>query len=119
MPKPNPRTAADILEEAAETYREKNAQYGDSYLKHGVITSTLFGGKAVLATADDFNRYAIVDLIVVKLIRYCNNFYTGHQDSIRDLIVYGSMLEELDERARNRDGNRAREENSRLVGGER
>lgn len=93
--------AGDRLCIAAETYKERNKQYGNSYKMHGKIISALFPDGIKLETVEDHNRYAIINTVVSKMNRYCNNFNKGgHQDSIHDLGVYSFMLEELDDEAK-------------------
>ena len=50
-----------------------------------------------LKTPADFNRYGALNLIITKLIRYCNNWEKPHQDSIHDLGVYAFILETVDD----------------------
>lgn len=92
------RKAHEILDAAATTYREKNAVYGDSYLRVGAALAALFPDGVTLKTADDFNRFHIFALMVVKQSRYCVNWESGgHQDSVHDNTVYSAILEEIDE----------------------
>ena len=91
--------ASDILEQAAGTYRERNAVYGDNYLVVGEVLNSLFPKGIALHGQADFLRFHIFMLMVVKMTRYCNNWDAGgHQDSIRDNTVYSAMLEEIDAR---------------------
>jgi hypothetical protein len=93
------KNAGDLLREAADLFKQRNEQYGPSYFTHGPVLSALFPYGMRLQTPEDFNRFAILNLVVTKLVRYCNNFhFGGHQDSIADLAVYAKMLEEVDAR---------------------
>ena len=97
------KRAPDLMEEGAATFRERNAEYGDSYLEHGKIMSSLFHGKpVVLTTEEEFGIFHLIDLKVVKLNRFCNAFQNRvfHKDSIRDDGVYSFMMEELGEHIR-------------------
>ncbi len=90
-------SAADILAEAAETYRARNAVYGDNFMKVGKIMEALFPDGIVLSTADDHNRFHIFALAVIKMTRYVQNWNAGgHKDSIHDMTVYCAMLESID-----------------------
>ncbi len=95
--------APDHLEEGAKTYRERNETYGDSYLKFGEVMIALFPygfNKEAIAkvlTISDWNRLGILTQIVSKLCRYTNDFDNPHQDSMHDIMVYASMLMELDD----------------------
>lgn len=89
--------ANEILAQAAKTYEERNEIYKDNYYYVGHIMSMLFPNGLNIKDADDWNRIQLIVLNVVKQTRYCQQFSNGgHQDSIRDQIVYGAMLEEMD-----------------------
>lgn len=89
--------ANQILEQAAKTYEERNEIYKDNYYYVGHILSMLFPNGLTIKYADDWNRIQLIILNVVKQTRYAQQFNNGgHQDSIRDQIVYGAMLEEMD-----------------------
>lgn len=85
--------ADDILTQAAETYRTKRLEYGDTYEETGQILSIMLssGGGAVAST-----RRWLLSMLVLKLGRYAHNLDKGHQDSLRDLIVYAALLEAYD-----------------------
>ena len=89
-----PRTVPEILEAAAATYRERNAIYGDNYKNTGAVMRALFPDGVTLVTADDFNRWCLFELVIVKLTRFTNSGLT-HIDSIHDAAVYAAMLESL------------------------
>ena len=91
------KTGADILEEAAQTFREKNAVYGDNWRLVGRVMRGLFPNGLEIQSAEDWERLHILLLLVVKMTRYTVNFKNGHIDSIRDATVYGAMLEMIDE----------------------
>jgi hypothetical protein len=93
------KNAGDLLQDAADLFKERAKTYGASYYTHGPTVAALFPNGVNLVTAEDFNRFAILNLMITKLVRYCNNFHTGgHQDSVADLAVYTKMLEEVDAR---------------------
>jgi hypothetical protein len=103
MSKSSKLRADQILEKSAETFRARNAVYGDNYLKVGKVMAALFPDGVTLRTVDDHNRFHIFMLAVVKLTRYVHNWdATGHADSCHDLTVYAAMLESIDEEIRNR-----------------
>lgn len=89
-------SADNLLKKAAELFKERNAVYGDNYLMVGETMKGLFPYGVNLLTADDFNRFHILMLMVVKLTRYTNNWKEGHLDSISDNTVYSAMLEMID-----------------------
>jgi hypothetical protein len=88
------KTAAEILEEMANTYRERNAVYGDNYKRVGDVMKALFPNGVAINTAAQFNVWHLFELIVVKMTRFANSGLS-HQDSIHDLGVYAAMVESL------------------------
>jgi hypothetical protein len=88
------KRAPEILEEAAATYRQRNAVYGDNYLKFGRIMKEMFSDTEI--TVDGFNRLGVFVQCLSKLTRYAENMEKGgHYDSALDLSVYAAMLAEL------------------------
>lgn len=86
----------ELMAEAAKTFRQRNALYGDSYKHFHEHMMTLFPEGLTLKTADEWSRFGILFYAIGKLVRYANNFSTGgHVDSAHDLGVYAFMLEEL------------------------
>jgi len=93
----NNKTVPEMLREAADTYEERNKVYGDTYKKHGTVMQSLFPDGVSLDCDDDHNRFGVLTMIVGKLTRYAQNFNKGgHYDSLHDLSVYATMLNELD-----------------------
>jgi len=91
------KTPADFLKEAAETFKNKSKEYGDSYKHFGKIMMAYFPDGVELKTEQDFTRYAMLNIMIAKTDRYCKNFINGgHQDSLVDLAVYSTMLQEID-----------------------
>lgn len=88
--------AGNILEQASKTFKEKNKEYGENWREVGAVLKVLFPEGLKTESTDDFNRFQFITMIVGKLTRYTNNFDRGHQDSLRDLVVYTAMLESLD-----------------------
>lgn len=88
--------ALDNLQRGAETFRERNALYGDNYLRFGEVMQRLFPDGVVLNSPEAFNRYGALTQCVAKLSRYCAQFdEDGHEDSAHDLMVYAAILQEL------------------------
>lgn len=95
---PEDRNAADILDEGASTYRQRNKIYGDNYKRMGTLMLALFPDGAVppCETEEDANRLNLLIDCLGKLQRYAYNFHVGgHKDSAHDLMVYAAMLEEM------------------------
>lgn len=96
----NPR-APELLDAGAKTFRERNAIYGDTYLKFGEACAALFPEGLTIEAGDveGFNRLGVYVQCLGKLARYAGNLSEGgHQDSAHDLMVYAAMLEEVTKR---------------------
>lgn len=92
-----PQGVPDILEAGAETFRERNAVYGDTYKNFGPALLAVFGGEVpAIVTENAAARMGLVVQCLGKLTRYCAQFeHGGHVDSAHDLCVYAAMLEEM------------------------
>lgn len=88
------KTAADILDRAAATFRERNAVYKDNAEVVGKVMEALFPDGVQVRTAADHKMYHLFELIIVKLTRFTQSGLT-HPDSIHDLAVYAAMCENL------------------------
>ena len=90
--------AGKILINAANLHMEKNKEYGDGYKEFGKIIMSFFPDGLKIETPKDASRFAILNIIIAKLDRYCKNFNNGgHSDSLKDISVYAAMLQEVDE----------------------
>ena len=87
-------TAADILQRAADTFRDRNAVYKDNAGKVGQVMAVLFPEGVTLKTEADHKFYHLFELLIVKLTRFTNSGL-HHEDSIHDLMVYAAMLEAI------------------------
>ena len=85
----------EILRQAAETFRERNAVYKDNTKRVGEVLSALFPEGVHLQTPKDQEHYHLLVLLVVKITRHAVAWPKGHQDSVRDLAVYAAMIEAL------------------------
>jgi hypothetical protein len=93
----NKKTAPDILDEAAETFRQRNAVYGDNYKRFPIAFLALFPGHRIpeITNPADASRLQLLMQILNKCTRYAENLTKGgHLDSARDICVYAAMLEE-------------------------
>jgi|SRR5215472_4038468 len=90
---------SETLRELAGLYEERNKQYGDSYKEAGAVFAALFPNGVTLESIKDFNRFAVLMHIVNKLKRYCNNWDKQRidPDHTKDISVYATMLNELDD----------------------
>ncbi|UAJ16150.1 hypothetical protein SEA_TINYMINY_59 [Microbacterium phage TinyMiny] len=92
------RKAMRIMRESANTYQRRNAVYKDNFLVVGRVMEALFpDGAPRLHDADDFNRWHIFELVIVKLTRYIANWDNPDEDSLVDMIPYLAILGAQDE----------------------
>lgn len=97
LPMPTPvqeepdNSVSGIFTEMAATFAERNAVYGDNYLRVAPIIKLLWpeGVPAELVTED---RWHLFELMVVKMTRFAISDLT-HIDSIHDAAVYAAMIE--------------------------
>ena len=82
----------EILEEMAKTFRERNAVYKDNWKMVGRIMEAMFPEGVKITTAEDWDRWHLFILKVVKLSRFAVSGLT-HTDSIHDDAIYSTMLE--------------------------
>ena len=90
------KSPIDCIEDALETFKERNKIYGDNYHRHGKVMMALFPKGVTLETEKEWNRFGIVNMIVAKLTRYSENWPGSHEDSVHDMGVYSFMLQSLD-----------------------
>ena len=83
--------AADILQEMANTFRERNAVYGSNYKMIAPLMDVLFP-EGVPSELVHTHKWHLFELILVKLSRLAIS-RLEHVDSIRDMGVYCAMVE--------------------------
>ena len=54
------------LEQALETFNQRGAAYGPSYLQYGEVISSLFPEGINLQSTDDINRFGLMSMIISK-----------------------------------------------------
>jgi hypothetical protein len=87
-----------ILERGAQVFRERRPIYGRNAPKIGRALQAMFPEGLTLTTAEDFTRFYLFQMQLVKQSRYANNFLKGgHADSMVDTCVYAAMLQATDE----------------------
>lgn len=86
-------TAADILQKMADTFRERNAVYGDNFKMVAKLVKVLFpnGVPPELVVTDQWHLF---ELKLVKISRFAISELT-HMDSIHDDAVYSAMIEAI------------------------
>ena len=91
----------DRLRKSADIFEERAAVYKDNYKAVGRVVEALFPDGHTQHSQEDHNRWHLFELVIVKLTRYANNYDAGgHEDSVDDMIVYLSMLGQIDEEMR-------------------
>lgn len=83
----------DVLRDAAGTFQERNAAYGDAWRGLGGVLRAMWPEGLRLGSEEEFGRFALLVMGVGKLHRYARSFASGHIDSARDAAVYAAMLE--------------------------
>lgn len=93
MSKQIKKDAGMILDEMADTFRLRNAVYGDNYKMVAKLVAALFpnGVPPELVVTDQWHLF---ELKLVKLSRFAISNLT-HQDSIHDDGVYSAMIESI------------------------
>jgi len=90
-------TPDEILIELSEFYKKKNAMYGSTYLQFGELMNIMFPTGLILKTPEDFNRFALLNHMMNKIMRSAALFVEGgSSDSNKDLAVYAAMLEAIE-----------------------
>lgn len=86
-------SAADVLADMGETYRERNKVYGDNFKMVAKLVEILWpnGVPPELVITDQWHLF---ELKLVKLSRFAISNLT-HQDSIHDDAVYSAMIEAI------------------------
>lgn len=91
------KRAHEYLSEGADTFRERNAIYGDNYLDWGRVMKHLHPeGINLDGSIKQWNRIGLWVQVISKLTRYAQHFDQPHNDSIHDAMVYLAMLQEVD-----------------------
>jgi hypothetical protein len=87
----------ELLIRLGGLFAERNAVYKDNFHMVGRIMAAMFPDGITLKTAEDFDRWHLFELKIVKLSRYAVNYEKGgHEDSLDDDIVYTAMVAALD-----------------------
>lgn len=88
---------AEILEDMARTWRERNAVYGDNWAMVGKLMVVMFPKGVQLKETGDYDVWHLFELMIVKLSRFAISGLQ-HKDSIHDLAVYAAMVEAIIQR---------------------
>lgn len=86
-----------MLRECADLFAERNAVYKDNFRMVGRVMQAMFPEGITIKGEDEFNRWHLFELSIVKLTRYAIAYKEGgHKDSLDDMIVYAAMVAALD-----------------------
>lgn len=88
------KNAGELLKEKAELFEAKGKEYGNSYLQYGEVMSKIFPKGFSVSTVDEWNSFGAFNMMVHKLLRIANTNFKSI-DSIKDIQVYGAILEEI------------------------
>lgn len=94
-------TVSESMTNAAELFFRKNKDYGDSYKRTGEIMTMIYPNGINLKTAEDFNQYNVLTIMIGKIVRYTNTKgsdvinHESVKDTLTDLGVYAFMLKDL------------------------
>ena len=96
-------TVAERLRAAAKLFEERNAMYGNNYKLFGKVAHQMFPHGLAVHSEDQWTRLIMFCHVITKITRYSANFATGgHSDSLQDLAVYATMMDETDEESNTR-----------------
>lgn len=84
----------EILEQMANTFRERGKLYKQNYIELGSVFTAIFPNGLTLTTPEEFNRFALFLQIISKATRLAN-MNLQHQDSAHDMGVYAAILESV------------------------
>ena len=84
------------LEEAKKILVDRAEKYGDNTAQIGEVLSILYPHGIHPESAEDFSKFAMLVLTVVKLVRSTHG--PSHTDSLRDMANYALILSILCQR---------------------
>lgn len=84
----------ELLKEKAQLFEKKSKEYGNSYLQYGEVMEKIFPKGFQCDNVDGWNKFGIFNMMIHKLLRIANTDFNS-VDSIKDLQVYGAILEEV------------------------
>ncbi len=97
-------TIRDKLLDALKTVDSRAKVYGtdqnehEGHVRAGKVLAALFPDGITVKTDEEFTRFVLFCMLVVKQNRYALNYERGgHRDSIHDLGNYAHILEDYDE----------------------
>jgi hypothetical protein len=92
------KSVPQALSDLSQIHDQRGKDYGEDYLHIGEVLAGMFPDGLHLKNRADFNRFALLILIVTKAGRYatCLSQGRGHVDSLDDLSVYAQLLQRFD-----------------------
>ena len=86
-----------VLDDAADTFAERNKIYGNNYLRLANAMVSMFPDGLTLQTQRDWIRLHLFLAMITKQSRYATNWDKGgHAESLEDNAVYSAMLKAYD-----------------------
>jgi hypothetical protein len=86
-----------ILNKNQSVLIERNKTYSMGFLEQSQVLKCLFTKNKIDFTDEmQTTRFYFINMIITKLVRYCDNIQKGHEDSIIDLSNYASLLAAFD-----------------------
>lgn len=90
------KTVPEMLREAADLHEAREKEYGNASEQPGEWIALLLKDVAP-KTGHDWSRFAALFFILMKVGRYVKRFHHGgHDDSMKDISVYATMLRKRD-----------------------
>lgn len=88
-----PQSVPQVMDDCLQTFKDRDNQYGKSYVKFGAMMDALFPDGLTVKGKDSFVQLGVFVQQVSKLMRICSgSFDKVHMDSARDLSVYAAIM---------------------------
>jgi len=88
----HPKYAANNVEDALNTFRDRQETYGSNDIVHAQVMKVLFPNGVQCVTEQDHRMFLMVTHAVGKLTRFTSSGMK-HRDSAHDLINYAGFME--------------------------
>ena len=88
-----------IIEKAIKTHKDRDEEYGKSYVKFGKIIDSIFPDGLTIKGWKQWAKFGLFFMTVSKISRNAESFLAHkkfHIDSTHDAGVYSFLLEEVE-----------------------